>query len=324
MSTIPVVVRKKWPVAADIVALELADAHGKPLPPFTPGAHIDVHIPSRQAGRDFVRQYSLCNAPDETDRYILGVKREPDSRGGSSAVHTEVHEGQTLQISSPKNHFALHGDASRAVLFAAGIGITPLLAMAQALLQERRAFSLHYFTRSPEHIAFSGRLQALESMAGALHIHTGASVEGTAQAISTALHGIDPSSHVYACGPAPFMSMVQTCIDDRLPSTQFHVEHFSAPASETTGDAFFEVIAARSGVRCGVAPGESIVGALRRHGIEVEVSCEQGVCGTCLTHVLAGQPDHRDVYLSEAERAAGKQMTPCCSRSLSAVLELDI
>ncbi|MFD1559434.1 PDR/VanB family oxidoreductase [Paraburkholderia silviterrae] len=271
-----------------------------------------------------MRQYSLCNAPDETDRYILGVKREPDSRGGSSAVHAEDREGQTLQISPPRNHFALHGDASRAVLFAAGIDITPLLAMAQALFHGGRDFSLHYFTRSPGHVAFSERLQPLESVAGALHVYTGARVEDTARAVAGALHGLDPSSHVYACGPAPIMSMVQTCIGARLPVSHFHVEHFAAPASETAGDALFEVVAARSGVRCVVPPGESIAGALRRHGVEVEVSCEQGVCGTCITRVLAGQPDHRDVYLSEAEKASGEQMTPCCSRSLSPVLELDI
>jgi vanillate monooxygenase ferredoxin subunit len=317
MNTIPVVVRRKWPVAADIVALELVDAQGNPLPPFTPGAHIDVHIPSRQAGRDFV-----------TDRYVLGVKREPESRGGSSAVHAEVHEGQTLRISAPKNHFGLHSGTSRAILFAAGIGITPLLAMAQALMRAGRDFSLHYFTRSAHHVAFPERLRPLESVNDALHIHTGASIEETARAVSGALDGIDPSSHVYACGPMPFMSMVQTCLDDRLPAPHFHIEHFAAPVSATSGetasDAAFEVLAARSGVRCAVAPGESIVDALRRHGVEVEVSCEQGVCGTCLTRVLAGQPDHRDVYLSEAEKASGEQMTLCCSRSLSPVLELDI
>lgn len=324
MTTIPVIVQKKWPVAANIVALELVDAHGMRLPPFTPGAHVDVHIPSPGQARTMIRQYSLCNAPEETDRYILGVKREPHSRGGSQAIHGNVCEGDMLHISAPRNQFMLHDDASCTVLFAAGIGITPLLAMAQALHRTRRTFHLHYFVRAPEHTAFVDRLQALDTVPGALHIHAGASIEDTTRAVSDALTGIAPCTHAYACGPAPFMSMVQAQIAGKLPPTQFHVEHFSAPVSDDGNDMPFEVLASRSGVRCIVPPGESIVSVLRTHGVDVDVSCEQGVCGTCLTRVLAGTPDHRDVYLSEAEKAAGDQMTPCCSRSLGPLLELDV
>ncbi|MGQ7934192.1 PDR/VanB family oxidoreductase [Paraburkholderia sp. D1E] len=323
MDKISVIVQRKWPVAADIVALELVAAHGERLPPFSAGAHIDVFLDAPDGERPIIRQYSLCNAPKETDHYILGVKLEPQSRGGSRAVHERLREGAPLTISAPRNHFPLHEDADMTVLFAAGIGITPLLAMVQSLRQARRDFRLDYFARSPEHVAFADRLIAADDVAS-IHIHTGASVEDTERVICDVLAGIGSTAHVYACGPGVFMDMVGRHAAGRVPRAHFHVEHFAAPAAPASGREVFEVVAARSGVRCMVRADRSIVETLREYGVEIDVSCEQGVCGTCITRVISGVPDHRDVYLSDDERAVGDQITPCCSRALSDTLELDI
>jgi len=325
MSTLRTVVRRKYPVAEDVVALELVAADGKPLPSFDAGAHIDLHLPARAGGKPIVRQYSLCNQPGEADYYLLGVKREPRSRGGSLAVHDDLREGDVLTIAGPRNHFPL-ADRGPSLLFGAGIGITPLLAMSQHLEAMQRPFTLHYFARSPEHVAFRERLAHMAE-AGHVVYHFGLGPEQTLAALRVVLEKIAPDMHVYSCGPSAFMDGVRQVAHLALPDDQIHHEYFQAAASTQKGasaDEPFEVVAARRGVQCVVPPGTSIVQALYALGVEIEVSCEQGVCGTCITSVLDGEPDHRDVYLSDAEKAAGDVIMPCCSRARTARIVLDL
>jgi len=325
MSTLRTVVRRKYSVAEDVVALELVAEDGKPLPPFDAGAHIDLHLPVHGGGKPIVRQYSLCNRPDEAAYYLLGVKREPLSRGGSLAVHDDLREGDVLTIAGPRNHFPLV-DRGPSLLFGAGIGITPLLAMAQQLETAQRPFTLHYFARSPEHVAFRERLAHMAA-AGRVAYHFGLGPDETLAVLRTALADPAADVHVYSCGPSAFMDGVRQLARLVLPDDQIHHEYFQAAAGAQGGsrpDEPFEVVAARSGVQCVVPPGTSIVQALNAQGIEVEVSCEQGVCGTCLTRVLEGDPDHRDVYLSDAEKAAGDVIMPCCSRARSTRIVLDL
>jgi vanillate O-demethylase ferredoxin subunit len=312
-----VVVHQRAEQGAGVVVLELRAADGSSLPAFEAGAHVDVHL-----GDGLVRQYSLCGDPAQYSHYRLGVLKDPASRGGSEAVHTQLFEGAQVQIGAPRNLFPLADDAHESVLIGGGIGITPMIAMAYALHQRGADFELHYCGRSRSHSAF---LEELAAAPFAQRVFTHFDDEAPAQrlALDSVLGQGGAGRHVYTCGPAGFMAWVIAGASAAgYQDAQIHREYFQVEV-DTTGDGF-EVQAVRSGKTVQVAAGQSIVEALAGVGIAVEVSCEQGVCGTCLCDVLQGQPDHRDVYLTEDERAANDQMLLCCSRARSAVLVLDI
>ncbi|GGY59827.1 PDR/VanB family oxidoreductase [Pseudoduganella albidiflava] len=317
MSTLRLKVARRVAEADGICSYELVSADGAALPPFTAGAHVDVHV-----GEGIVRQYSLCNAPHETHRYLIGVLREPASRGGSSAMHERIAEGAELDVSVPRNHFGLADGPHHSVLFAGGIGITPLLAMAEHLHAKGLPFTLHYSVRSAARAAFRGRLeQAPFASRVRLHIDE----EGTGLDVAAALSDCPAGTHVYVCGPAGYIDHVLATArslgwsDDRL-----HREYFgAAPAVAEEGGAF-DVRIASSGTTYTIPAGRTVVQVLADHGIDVPVSCEQGVCGTCLTRVLEGIPEHRDLYQTEEEQAANDHFTPCCSRAKSALLVLDL
>jgi len=317
MNTLQVTVTKKSIEAQDIASFELTLPEGA-LPRFSAGSHIDVHAPNGS-----IRQYSLCNDPSESHRYQIAVLRDPGSRGGSVAMHDLVHEGDRLTISEPRNHFPLV-PGQRFLLFAGGIGITPILCMAERLAAIGAEFELHYCARSPERTAFRERI-ASASFAGRVHFHFDTDPASHLDC-AAALGGPQPGAHIYTCGPSGFIDFVTgTARANGWPDAQIHVEYFGAAVPLVTdGDAGFEVELASTGARYQVGPEESVVAALARHGIEIEVSCEQGVCGTCITRVLKGDVDHRDSYFTDDEKAANDQFTPCCSRARSSCLVLDL
>ncbi len=304
--------------AEDIRSYELVSADGSPLPPFTAGAHIDVHV-----GAGLVRQYSLCNPPQERHRYVIGVLRDPSSRGGSRAMHDEVQAGATLQISAPKNHFPL-ADAGRSLLLAGGIGVTPILAMAEALSARGAAFEMHYCARSPERTAFRERIVAAP-FAQQVHFHYDGGDAAQKLDLPALLAQLDRKTHIYLCGPAGFIDHVKATAKAQLwPQEQLHLEYFGAAAQSTGGDQPFEVKLASSGKVYAIPADSTVLRVLTDAGVFIPASCEQGVCGTCLTRVLDGVPDHRDLYLDESEQAANDQFTPCCSRSKTGTLLLDL
>jgi vanillate O-demethylase ferredoxin subunit len=311
-------VARKALEAQDICSLELVDVEGAPLPPFSAGSHIDLHLAD-----GLVRQYSLCNDPQETHRYLIAVLREPASRGGSVAVHA-LQPGHELRISDPKNHFALAHDASHHLLLAGGIGITPMLCMAERLARIGASFELHYCTRSLERTAFAARIAA-SSFAARAHLHhdDGPAAQKLDLAAVTAVPR--PGSHLYVCGPGGFMcAVLDAARAAGWTEEALHREYFSAAPVTGGGDSSFEVMVASSGKVITVNAGQSVVAALAAAGVELPVSCEQGVCGTCVTRILQGEPDHRDMYLTAQEQARGDCFTPCCSRSKSARLVLDL
>lgn len=316
MSTIDVRVAAKVCEAEGICSYELVRVDGAPLPPFEAGAHIDVHL-----GDGLVRQYSLCNAPHETRRYLIGVLRDPGSRGGSAAMHDAVHAGSVLTIGVPRNHFPLV-DAPRTLLLAGGIGVTPMLAMAEALAAKGAAFEMHYCARSPERAAFRERIAA-SSFAEQVHFHYDSDA---AQRLDLpALLAAPADTHLYVCGPAGFIEHVLAAARERgWPDAQLHVEYFAGAAIDTAGDQPFEVKLASSGQVFTVPAGRSVIRVLAEQGIQLPYSCEEGVCGTCLTRVLDGVPEHRDLYLTDEERAANDQFMPCCSRARTRLLVLDL
>ncbi|WP_321958433.1 PDR/VanB family oxidoreductase [Burkholderia cenocepacia] len=310
--------------AQDIRCFRVSRVDGQPFDAYEPGAHIDVTAPS-----GVTRQYSLCGNPDERDSYLFAVKKEAQSRGGSRSLHDDVSVGAELSIGTPRNLFRLTDDANEHVLVAAGIGITPLLSMAYALHKRGARYQLHYFARSREHAAFVDALSA-EPFASHVTFHYGVEPDALAAELRRCVESIDPTAHVYTCGPGPFMDAVVTAAARRIPEDAIHLERFAAEPSEavTAANAApaegFEVRLQRSGQSVRVAPDTSIVDALARIGIEVDTSCGEGVCGTCMVPVLDGEPDHRDHCLSKAERASNTVICCCVSRARSAVLVLDL
>ncbi len=304
-----VILRDKAEAAQDIVTFELAAPDGGALPPFTAGAHIDVRV----AG--FVRQYSLCNSPAETHRYRIGVLRDAHSRGGSVAMHA-LAVGATLEISAPKNHFALVPGARHSILLAGGIGVTPLLAMAEQLAADRASFALHYATRSPERMAFRDRLAAAH-----LAPHTRCYFDNAPAAgrldLAAVLSQPDEGTHLYVCGPGGFIeAALERARGLGWQDANLHREYFGAAPSQPAPaeEGVFRIRLAQRGETVEVGAGETAIAALRRCGIDWQTSCEQGVCGTCLTRVLEGEPVHHDQYLTDEERASGCFL-PCVSRA---------
>ncbi|MBV7485460.1 PDR/VanB family oxidoreductase [Bordetella sp. BOR01] len=310
---------RKVTEALDICTFELVDAHGADLPAFTAGAHIDVHVGG------VVRQYSLCNPPSDRHRYRIAVLREPQSRGGSRALHDTVAEGDMLRISAPRNHFPLAPQAGHSLLLAGGIGITPLLSMMAYLAGRRDSYTLHYCTRSLARTAFRPWLQA-PGQRGSVVFHCD---EDPAQRLDLEriLDTAPADTHLYACGPGGFMAHVlETARSRDWPIDRLHYEYFSASpaAAATSADRPFQIRIASTGAQYDVGAEESALEALVRHGVDIPMSCGQGICGTCLTGVLAGQPEHRDQCLTPDEQARNDRFTPCCSRALSPLLVLDL
>lgn len=315
---IDVIIRAMRLEAEGILGLELVAADGAELPPFEAGAHIDLHLPN-----GLIRQYSLCNDPRERHRYRIAVLRDAASRGGSQAVHELLRIGQRLSIGAPRNLFALDEQAPRSLLLAGGIGITPLLAMAWRLHALGADFALHQCVRTARLAAFAERL-ASAPFAARTHLHRD-DVSAEQKLDLPALLAAEPAnSQLYVCGPSGFMdyvlntARVQGWAEERL-----HREYFAAPEGEGGGGTFTLRIAS-SGQELRVPEDRSALEVLEEAGFDIPVSCGQGICGTCLTRVLDGQPEHRDLFLSNEERARNDQFTPCCSRARSACLVLDL
>ena len=310
---------RKTAETPDICAFELQSLDGSALPDFQAGAHVDVQVPGGP-----VRQYSLCNPPGETHRYEIAVLRETSSRGGSTGMHA-VLEGQTLHIGAPKNHFPLVDGARHHVLFAGGIGITPILAMAHALIAQAASFELHYCTRSSAVTAFRTRIAESDFAGRAVFHHD----DGPAVAkfdVQTLLRSHEmQGSHLYVCGPGGFMEWVLAAGRHAgWSEDQMHREYFAGAQSSAGADGAFEVQIASTGELISVRADQSVTSALAESGIDLDTSCEQGVCGTCVLRVLDGVPDHRDMYLTASEREQNNLFTPCCSRARSARLVLDL
>ncbi|MBB2201389.1 PDR/VanB family oxidoreductase [Gluconacetobacter tumulisoli] len=304
------------PEGTDCLRLTLVAPDGKPLPAFSPGAHIDVLTPA-----GLTRQYSLCGSPHDTAWYEICVKRESTSRGGSRSLHEGVKPGAVLMISAPRNAFPLP-EASRHILIAGGIGITPLIPMVRDLSARGRSFAFHYYASRPAEAPF-----LTEFRAGAFG--PGASLRASfADHPPAGLESADPADAIMLCGPTGFMAAVRTrALFHGWRAEQIHCEHFQPPVdlpAHQGGDEAFAVRLARSGRVLEVGADESIAEALLAQGVSVDLSCEQGMCGACLMPLLDGEADHRDSVQGDGEKARNVQIALCCSRAKSACLVLDL
>ncbi len=301
--------------AQDIVVIELRSPLGSDLPCFTAGSHIDVHLP--QGG---IRQYSLFNDPCETHRYCIAVLKENGGRGGSAAMHA-LRTGDRFMAGAPRNLFPLHQCDSRSLLLAGGIGITPIASMAQVLAREGRDFQLHYFVRARQRAALISLIE-FRAWPTSLHVDE----QGDRPDLLKILRGQPAGTQLYFCGPPGFMAAVEAAAAQaNWPIEMLHKEHF-APSSATIRpeDSAFQIRLARSGRVVDVSADQTAADALSAAGVSIGTACGEGVCGSCITRVLSGIPDHRDHVLTPAERAEGNKFTPCCSRALSTELVLDL
>jgi ferredoxin-NADP reductase len=313
-ATRTVLVRDVSRVADEVLAVVLAAEDNDMLPPWEPGSHIDVHLPS-----GIVRQYSLCSDPADLSCYRIAVLREPAGRGGSKEVHQVIGRGTRLRISAPRNTFPLV-DAPEYRLIAGGIGITPILAMARALDARARPARLLYIGASRSRMALADELRDLTSVA----VSVVPTDEIGRPDIARFAAGAG-SAAVYACGPGRLLDAVAAACRPAPPGGGLHLERFTAaPAPVDEGGEGFAVELARQQRTIQVNPGITILEALRGSGVDMLSSCEQGICGTCETAVLAGDIDHRDDILTEEEKCGGRTMMVCVSRCAGRRLVLDI
>lgn len=312
--TVDLIVTDREELADGVVGLTLEDPDGCELPPWAPGAHLDLVLSDT-----LVRQYSLCSDPAERRYWEIGVLLQPDSRGGSAHVHHELHPGSTIAARGPRNLFPLL-PAERYQFIAGGIGITPIIAMVQAVNAQGADWQLLYGGRHRSSMAFLDRLERYgdkvtvwpEDECGLLDLDA---VLGDPRA----------GAAVYSCGPERMLVAVESACAGWPPGA-LHTERFTADPgrASATDTAPFDVVCQRSAITATISPGDSILEVLRAKGVNVLSSCMSGICGTCETPVLHGQPDHRDSVLTEEDRAAGDCMMICVSGSRSAQLVLDI
>jgi vanillate O-demethylase ferredoxin subunit len=317
---IPAVVARARLEAQDVRSFELVRPDGGELPSFTPGSHIDVVLKN-----GLIRQYSLCNASSERHRYVIGVLREPQSRGGSVALFDDLDEGDSLRISAPRNHFGIASEARAVLLFAGGIGITPILCMARELAHRAVPFQLFYACRSRSRAAFVDQI-GHSAFAQQTHLHFDDESAGSTLDLAAILRQPQPDGHLYVCGPPGFIKAVlDTAARSGWPPQQLHREHFqSQPEASPTAVDGFSVRIASTGATYYIPPDRPVIDVLREHGIAIPVSCEQGVCGTCVTGILEGMPEHHDMFMTDQEHAQNNCFTPCCSRAKTPLLVLDL
>ena len=304
----------------EILAFELTHPWGRALPGYEAGAHIDVHMPG-----GFSRQYSLARwpagAPSNAASYVIGVKREAASRGGSASMHERVHEGDLLAISAPRNTFPLREEATHHLLLAGGIGMTPLLAMAQALAARGADFTFCVFARSEEHLAFVGALRD-PALAPHLRLHLDQGDVSQRIDLRALLAERASGTHLYVCGPGGFMQAVREAAA-HWPDDALHAEYFAAPAdANTTTGLPFTLKLAQRGIRVPVAADQTAVDALHEVGIDIPVSCQQGLCGTCVVEGDGEGAEHRDFCLTGSERR--HKVALCCSRAKGQELVLQL
>lgn len=299
--------------APNILSYELRSLEGAELPPFTAGAHIDLTLPN-----GLVRSYSLVNPQSERHRYVIAVQKDRASRGGSKWIHENFRAGDIVTVNGPRNNFALDENAEKSIFIAGGIGITPILSMIERMNALGRDWELIYCSRKRSGTAF------LESLEKKPQVRFNCDEEpgGKMLDIAAVVKAAPANSHLYCCGPLPMLEAFEKATKD-LARERVHVEYFTAKEPPAV-EGGFKVVLAKSGREFTVPPGKTILDTLRDSGLDIPYSCTEGVCGTCETKVLDGVPDHRDLILTEKERASNNTMMICCSGSKSEKLVLDL
>jgi len=317
MNQIEVIVSDINQITPLVKQFELSRPDGQKLPAFSGGSHIVVSMDID--GRTHKNPYSLMSSPDAQDSYLIGVRRQEQSRGGSVFMHDQVQIGSRLTISYPVNLFALHRLARKHLLIAGGIGITPFLSQLHDLKRNSSLYELHYAYRAPEHGAFA---QHIKTLAGD-NAHFYAESLGQTLDLAGLLSAQPLGTHVYVCGPAGMVDAV-TDIAQRLgwPPGNIHSEQFLAPPIGSP----ISISLAKSELEIIVPPEMSMLEAMEAAGVDAPYLCRGGACGRCELEVLEhdGELLHYDHFLSDAEKYSGKKIMPCVSRAKCEKLVLNI
>ncbi len=304
-------------VARDTNVYTFRRPDGGRLPPYQPGAHIDIHLPN-----GITRQFSLLNPDPDPASYVVAIKLDAASRGGSRYIFEELKVGDTLKISAPRNNFPLAADAEHVVLFAGGIGITPIWCMVQELAAQNRPWQLYYSCRSRADMAFLATLEKFAPQSVTLHFDDEAG--GKFLDLAAAIAAAPANAHFYCCGPNPMLNAFEAAAAGR-PRHNVHVEYFTPKEEAAAGTlGGFWVELARSGEEYFIPEGRKVLEVLYEAGVDVDYSCELGICGECVTRVISGIPVHHDSVLSEEEQASNEKVMICCCGAKSERLVLDM
>jgi tetrachlorobenzoquinone reductase len=305
------------PVAKDTNLYTFRRIDRAPLPPYKPGAHIDLHLPN-----GMIRQFSLCAPNTDPNSYVVGIKRDAASRGGSRYIYDEMCVGHEIKISAPRNNFPLVENAEHIVLIGGGIGITPLWCMAQQLIALKRPWQLHYASRTRDEMAFLESLQKLNPES--VHLHFDDEAGGKFLDLTAIVAATPAGAHLYCCGPNPMLKAFEAATSGR-PKHQVHVEYFTAK-EETKADELggFWVELAKSGEEYFIPPGKKILEVLFDAGVDVDYSCELGICGACETRIISGIPVHHDAVMSAEEQETNEKVMICCCGCKTERLVLDM
>ncbi|GAA0683408.1 cytochrome P450/oxidoreductase [Marinobacterium maritimum] len=292
--------------ADNVIGITLKNQDGSDFPKWSPGAHIDLMV------GEFTRKYSLCGYNDTPNTLDVAVLREENGRGGSRYIHDTLKQGDTLKIKGPKNNFRLDEKAERYILIAGGIGITPILTMADRLAGLGKDYCIHYAGSTRSSMAFLNRLE--QDHAGRCELYPKS--EDRRADLKTLVSAADATTRIYVCGPDRMIETLEE-LCEHLPEDVLHFEHFAAKTEsyDTSQDKAFELVLANSGMVVTVEPGQTALNALKAAGVEVESDCEEGLCGNCEVEVLEGEIDHRDNVLARSEKSENKRMVTCCSRA---------
>jgi ferredoxin-NADP reductase len=305
-------------VARDTKLYTFERVDGGTLPGYKPGAHIDLHLPN-----GLLRQFSLTVPASDPDSYTVGVKRDENSRGGSRYIIEQMKVGDQIKISAPRNNFPLVENAPHVVLFAGGIGITPIWCMAQELAARGRSWKIHYACRSQADMAFLSDLKKLDPKF--VHLHFDDEAGGKVMDLAAAVGEAPADAHFYCCGPNPMLKAFEAAAASR-PKANVHVEYFTPKEDAAAADGLggFWVELAKSGEEYFIPPGKKVLEVLFDAGVDVDYSCELGICGACETKVISGIPVHHDSVLSEEEQASNEKVMICCCGCKTERLVLDM
>jgi ferredoxin-NADP reductase len=301
----------RWEAPA-VLSFMLEPLAGQHLPPFSAGAHVNVTL---QSG--LIRSYSLLNDPAQADRYEIGVQLDEGTRGGSKHVHEVWRPGQVIEVSAPSNNFPLTESAAHSVLIAGGIGVTPMLSMLARLERLGKHWELHYACRSRDRAAFLDRVAHLPYV----RVYVDDEPEVGAIDLKAVVAAAPAGTHFYCCGPQGMLDAYRSIVKPM--GERGHYEYFSADV-EAADEGGYSLALARSQKTVAVCPGETMLDALLNAGVDVPFACGDGICGTCRCEVIDGVPDHRDQFLTDAEKASNRCVMVCVSGSQTSTLTLDI
>ncbi len=295
---------------------KLRSLNGSNLPKFSSGSHITTFIGNAQQPME--RNYSLISSPDCSDSYEIAIRLSEQSNGGSKYWHTKIKTGESLEISHPKNHFAISYEAKHHVFIAAGIGITPFLTMAQELKELGKSFELHYTAPIKEFCAFYSLLR--EEFPNEVQFYFSREGERMTTEI---MKKQKVGTHVYFCGPPSMIkSFSDAAVEIGYSKRSIHFELFSPPEQGKSHE--FKVMLKKSGIELIIPKEKSLLDVLHEQEIDAPYSCKIGSCGSCQLEVIAGEVSHHDAFLSCEEKKQNKFILPCVSRAKGNQLILNI